>query len=260
MISLPRITRRCCIVLLLMAMTSQRAEAQQDIFTSYVFQGRTQTQFTNNIRAQADLEVQSIDRICDLDDRQVEKLRVAADADVVRFLRDCSNTRLHLVEMGIELNPRMGIQQEVWQLISPLAVRAQSGLLDDGSLFQKVVRHALRESQRTQYETVQAESQRRRLHAATRMNVADLENSMPLLEVQRKRLLQLLDEVELEPQNRGVQRAVLQQMEGYIGYVKLLHVDKAELVEFLDEHQLETINEYSKRYQGWRNMFQRVVR
>ena len=138
--------------------------------------------------------------------------------------------------------------QEAWEVVSPLATRVQSGMFGDGSLFQKVVKSSLSDSQLALHNAELEKNRKRRWKAITRVNLAEIEKSVPLLEDQRQKLLDLMYEIE-------VPLKINQHMDGYVGYLRLIKVDEEKIAKILDKHQMKVIEEYRQRYQGWAGMF-----
>ncbi len=218
--------------------------AGNDWVSMWALNGRSEQQAAKQLAAEYQMRIKIMDRICALDQTQKKKLKFAAEADLSRFLRDVARTRRELEKMNIGNNN----VQEAWEVVSPLATRLQAGLFDEGSLFDKVFRSSLDESQQQLYQAEAEKDRRRRWRAITRTNLADIERSMPLLAVQREKLLKLLDDVQ-------VPGKLKKHMDGYVGYLRLIKVGKQELAEFLDEDQVAVIDQYRERYQGWARMF-----
>ena len=224
---------------------AQLRRADNDWVSMWALNGQSDQAFAKKLRSEITMRVKVMDRICQLDQGQKAKLQIAAQADVTRFMRDIARTREILDGMEIDNND----VNEAWQIVSPLTTRVQTGMFADGSLFQKVIRSTLNESQQGQYDLELEQQRQRRWQAITRVNVAEMEKSMPLLGEQREQLLELLEAVK-------VPKKLSKHMDGYIGYLRLIKVKPADLEKFLDEHQLAVVDQYRDRYKGWGNMFQ----
>ena len=226
--------------------SAQVFRAKQDWIASWVFQGQTEADFQKQLHFDYAMRVKMIDRLCELDEEQRSKLNLAGDADVTRFFRDVAKIRKKVDALELDGNQRDEINQ-VWEIVSPLQVKTNEGLFTDKSLFQRVMRSVLSEEQQDLYAAELQRNQRRRCRALTRINVAEIERSMPLLSEQREKLLELLDSQELP-------KTMNKHMEGYAGYlklVKLMKANKKALAELLDEKQLKVVDQYCDRYQGW---------
>ncbi len=217
---------------------------QNDWVSMWALNGQNEQQVAKQLRSEYQMRIRIIDRICELEQEKQNKLKLAAEADITRFLRDVARTRREVDALEIDNNN----VQEAWQVVSPLATRVQTGMFGDGSLFQKVFRSLLDDSQQQLYEAQLQRDRQRRWGAITRTNVADMEKATPLLGHQREKLLKLLDAVK-------VPEKLNKHMDGYVGYLRLIKVDEQDLAEFLDEHQLAVLRQYQERYQGWARLF-----
>lgn len=226
--------------------TSSAQLAQQDWVSSWALNGRTEQQVAKQLQGEYKMQIKLIDQICDLNELQHRKLSTAGEGDVKRFLRDVERIRNELKDKEIDNNN----VQEAWNIVSPLATKLQQGMFKENSLFAKVTKSALTDQQRKVHEEHIERSRTRRWKVLTRVNLAAIEQSMPLLEDQREKLLELLDAQKVNPKRISIH------MEGYIGYLRLLKIEKKALKGFLDEHQLAVVDEYRQRYRGWENMLE----
>jgi hypothetical protein len=228
-----------------LAVAQFRAAGQNDWVSMWALNGQSEQQVAKQLRSEYQMRIKIMDRVCKLEEKQRNKLKLAGEADVTRFLRDVARTRQKVEKLNIDNNN----VQEAWDVVSPLATRVQTGLFSDGSLFDKVFRSLLDNSQQQRYDAQLDQDRQRRWRAITRTNVADIEKAMPLLGHQREQLLELLDDVE-------VPKSLNRHIDGYVGFLRLIKLEDKQLAEFLDEHQLAVINQYRERYQGWAGMFQ----
>jgi hypothetical protein len=220
--------------------------AKQDWIASWVFQGQTEAEFEKQLHFDYSMRVKTIDRLCKLKDEQRSKLNLAGAADVTRFFRNVAKTRKKIDALDLQGNQRDEINQ-VWEIVSPLQMKVNNGLFADESLFQSVMRSVLSEEQQELYAAEIQRNQDRRRRVLTRVNVAEMERSMPLLAHQREKLLELLDLQELP-------KTMTRHTEGYAGFLKLVKLKKADeqaLSELLDENQIKVVDQFCERYQGW---------
>jgi replicative DNA helicase len=139
--------------------------------------------------------------------------------------------------------------QEAWTIVSPLTTRLNAGLYDEKSLFTKVMSCTLDAGQIDEYKRLVAEQLERRHHAMVLTTVSTIEESLPLVEDQRAKLIELLDaqKVKVIQQQQG--------MESYVGYAKLAKVQVADLEKLFDKEQMKAIKAVRDRYAPVVQMF-----
>lgn len=223
-------------------------QQQQDWVSNWAFNGRTEKQVESQLKSDYQMRLKMIDRLCDLQQPQVAKMTTAGDADVSRFFRDVAKARREVDALGLKGNNNNDINQ-MWQIVSPISQQMQAGIFSDKSLFQKVMRSTLSEGQHGLYEAELKKNRQRRWQTITRVNVAEIEKSTPLLADQRQKLLELLDAQEIPDK-------INSNMDAYIGFLKLLKAKKQDkkLGNILDKQQMVVIQKYCDRYRGWGNM------
>ncbi|MGB7343316.1 MAG: hypothetical protein WBD20_03830 [Pirellulaceae bacterium] len=222
------------------------AAQRQDWISSWVLNGQTEQQYAKQLKNDYQMRVRMVDRLCQLEESQKSKLTLAADADVTRFFREVAAIRKKVDAMDLEGNQNQDINK-IWEVVSPLSQQLQQGLFAEKSLFQRVMRSTLTEEQQGLYEAELAENRRRRWQAITRVNLVEIERSMPLLADQREKMLKIMDAQELP-------KTITEHMDGYVGFLKLTKAKKAnekQFTEFLDKHQMKVIEQFCDRYQGW---------
>lgn len=218
----------------------------EDWVAMWAFNGRSEQQVREQLTGQYETKISMLDRLCDLDETQHAKLDRSARADVSRFFREVTKIRKQVKDSGLNPNNNQDMNK-MWQIISPLAQKMQQGVFGKDSLFQKVLRGTLNADQNKIYADELKRLQERRFKTITRINVAELEGSMPLIGDQRDKLLAILDKQTLPDfkENRH--------FEAYAGYLKLLLAKRKDpkLGGFLDKQQMAVIDQYCDRYRGW---------
>ena len=225
------------------------AQQRQDWMKSWVYGGRSRSEVKDQLVFDSQQRLTMIDRLCTLDDVQQQKLSKAAGADISRFFREVDTIERKLETMDVgAINQNLN---EVWQVVSPIQQKMRQGVFAEKSLFQKVVRKTLSDQQQSVYQAELERVRRRRWKIVTRLNVADIERSMPLMADQRKKLLALLDEQKLSMKMQ-------KQIDGYAGFLKLMKIQNREatLSEFLDADQSKVIASYCERFKGWEGMIE----
>lgn len=221
---------------------------EQDWVSNWAFNGRSEKQVESQLKSDYQMRLKMIDRLCDLQESQVAKMITAGDADVTRFFRDVAKVRREIDALGLKGNNNNDINR-MWQVVSPISQQMQAGIFSEKSLFQKVMRSTLSEEQRDLYEAELKRNRQRRWRSITRVNVAEIEKSTPLLTEQREKLLELLDAQKIPDKING-------NMDAYVGFLKLLKAKKQDkkLGNILDKQQMVVIQKYCDRYRGWEHM------
>lgn len=224
---------------------------EQDWVRMWALNGRTEQEVAKRLKLEYQTTLTQMKRVFDLEEPQEKKLVTAAEGDIKRFLRDVARIRDELKEKKLNVNNNNNNNvQEAWNIVQPLSTRIQKGLFKENSLFKKVTKSTLNKEQRESYDAEVEKSRKRRWNVLTRVNVSQIEKSMPLLEEQREKLLALLDAVEIKTKGK---RQWQPHMNGYVGFLRLMKIEDEELEKFLDKEQMAVIEEYRNRYRGWGN-------
>ena len=142
-------------------------------FDQWVLRGKTRDQLERVLKSQLALQVDSVDRACALSGAQREKLQLAGDGDLKRLSRTIEQLREKFREVGQD--------QEKFQTIAgealTLQMKMQSGVYDESSLFQKVLRQTLSREQSARYEQQERERRKFRYEGKIELVVANLETA-----------------------------------------------------------------------------------
>ncbi len=163
-------------------------------FDQWVFGGgQSAAQGRRHLDSLLALHVESIDRVCSLTDPQRAKLELAGRGDIKRFFDEVEDVRQEFMEVRRDqqkFNP-------IWQKISPLQLKLNSGMFQHDSLVYKVLQRTLESEQFARYEDHSLERLRFHHRANVAMVVAMLENGIPLRDEQRQSFIKLmLDETD----------------------------------------------------------------
>jgi hypothetical protein len=208
-------------------------------FDQWVLGGKTRDQIERLVKSQLALQVDSVALACELSDAQREKLRLAGEGDLIRLHRTIEQFREKFRDAGQD-------QQKINTVVSEassLQIKMQTGLYDDSSLYQKVLRQTLNHEQAARYE--QQERERRKFHYEAKIELAmsNLENSISLRAEQRQRLVKLvLDETE-PPKKTG-------QYDYYVVLLQMSRLDDEKLKPILDDAQRQSLKKVFDRYRG----------
>jgi hypothetical protein len=208
-------------------------------FDQWVLGGKTRDQLDRVLKSQLTLQVDSVSRACELSAAQREKLDLAGEGDAKRLY--------HTIDQLRERFPEAGQDQQKYNTIineaSMLQMKMQSGIYDDSSLFQKVLRQTLNREQSLRYEQQERERRKFRYEAKIELVLSNLENSISLRAEQRQRLVKLLlDETE-PPKKFG-------QYDFYIVLFQAGKLGEAKLKPILDDAQWQSFKKVLDRYQG----------
>jgi len=214
--------------------------ARQDILAMYVFNGIDEATFKKQLDEQTKLVVDRIVKITAIDDAQRRKLTLAATGDLHRFYRELETVREETKDFDIQNQEQM---QKVWQIVSPVQQRVNAGILNETSLFEKLLAAVLTVEQRAAYDEYLRKRERALCTAVLHATIADLEKSLPLTVEQRTRLLALL---EANPFPKKVQNGSLYN----VGYVLLARLNDTEVAKILDESQHKTFKGITKQFEN----------
>ena len=192
------------------------------------------------------LMIEAIDRACHLNKAQQEQLRLAGVGDFARFKQQVDDVRHKYAGKTYDQN-EIG---NIYQKIQPLTARCQAGLLGEGSLFSKVLRHTLTPEQLEEYEATDAERRKARHAAKIKLFVALFERSCPLKSTQRDALVDLLL-AETKPAKRA------SEYDWYVVLVQTAKIPDDKFKAFLDEAQMRQLKKSTQQARGYEQMLKR---
>ncbi len=155
------------------------------------------TKAEQQILTRIELQIAEIDKACQLNDDQRQKLQLAARGDLQRLLSEAAPLRLKfnkLVNNGTLEGPNaMEVYQRLHQELQPLQMRFNLGLTDGpASLFMKVLSRTLTAEQQAQYDILTTQRRRFRYQANIAVCLLNLEDTVFLSEAQRDTITTLL--------------------------------------------------------------------
>ncbi len=213
----------------------------QDIVAIYLFNGTDEASYRKQLEARTQLKIDSVIRVAGLGKVQSQKLQLAAKGDLNRFYRDIDVVRKETKGLNIQ---NQQDAQKAWEIVSPLQQRLAKGLLQEGSLFQKVLDSVLQPEQEEQYEEYLEKQNAARRRAVIRVTIADIERMAPLLNQQRQQLIRLLD-------SKKPPQKVPNGYTPYLGYIMLTRIKPEELEEIMDEAQLKVFKKVKQQYAAY---------
>jgi hypothetical protein len=218
-----------------------------DNFDQWVFGGgRNAQQGRQRLKSQVALQVEALDSICGLSDKQKAKLRLAASGDMKRFYDDVDVVRQQFLKVRRDQNAF----NQIWQDIQPLQTRVNSGLFGEDSLLHKIAKRTLDAQQRAKYEEADLERRKFRYEAKVAVVLAMLESGVPLRDEQRQRFLKVLVEETQPPKKFG-------QYDYYVVMHQAAKVPEGKLKPIFDDAQWRALRQQFRQARGMEAFLQK---
>ena len=182
------------------------------------------------------LRLSHIKALVDASSRQMQTLELAGQGDIKRFFDQVEMER----DFFQAARHDRGSINALFQRLQPVQRRLTSGLFNEGSLFEKVLRSELTGPQQKQLQAAEARRRERKWQQACRSGILELTLSIPLTDQQRTSLLSLMTE-------RTPNRLVPQQYMLYLIRYRFSQLDRSRLRPLLDDTQWEAFEALSKR-------------
>jgi hypothetical protein len=138
------------------------------------------------------VQLDELDRTCELSDAQKRKLLLAASGDSKRFFGQVSELRRKF-EASLP-NQNGNPFNDLWQQVGPLQTKFQAGIYGPDSLYIKTIRSTLNTEQMARYRAMLDSRKRINGEAQLLGAVAAMERSAPLDSQQHEKLVALLRE------------------------------------------------------------------
>lgn len=224
----------------LRAVQAAQIQAHRDILAMYVFNGVDEATFKKQLDDQAKVVVDRIVKITGIDESRRQKLMLAATGDLRRFYRELETVRMQTKDLDTQNQEQM---QKAMQMVMPIRQRVSAGILNEASLFEKLLEAVLTEDQRAAYDEYLRKRERALCTAVLHATIADMEKSLPLTVEQRTKLLDLL---EANPFPKKVQGRSLYN----VGWLLLARLDDAEVAKILDAQQQQAFRQLTKQFEN----------
>lgn len=250
--SIPSLARRTQVLAVLAvfvvcasAPAQQKIRAAQPVWTDehfdqWVFQQDSNaTAARRRLTAQMALQIEDIDRACQLTEAQQKKLHLAGQGDLKRFFDRYEKVKQKFQSMKHDQEKF----QEIWQDITPLQMALQAGLFYDDSLLYKSLPNTLTGDQLTRYDAIVGERRAFRHRATIELAVTLLEQALPLRDAQRQELITLLTKETKPPRKSG-------QYDYYRILTQLGRVAEAKLKPLFDNTQWKILNRQLDQFKG----------
>jgi hypothetical protein len=184
---------------------STRAAAQMVIteqqLDSWVFRNDgNAVSARRRLDSQVSLHVEDIDRSCKLTPAQKTKLQLAGRGDIKHLFNEFDVIKRKFKPLNQNQPDFQEEYQRLWQMISPLQIKVQAGLFQRDSLFFKSIHNTLTSEQQASYKALEEERRRYRYRASVEQAVDNIEQTTPLRDDQRQKLIgTLLSETKPPP-------------------------------------------------------------
>lgn len=154
-----------------------------------IFQTQTSEQFARDeLKSNLQLQIESIDLLCHLNESQKQKLLLAAKGDMTRFFSAVSELRQKYTQVKNDGN----VWNEFWQRVQPLQMKYNLGLFQENSLFEKTLHSTLNEEQLKAYTDFSKERSKRLFRTQCELAAVEFERTFPLRFEQHQKLVDLL--------------------------------------------------------------------
>ena len=182
------------------AVVQNQFEIDEKQFDSFVFENlQTAAAARKRLDALLELRTNDVDRTCRLSEPQRRKLQLAGRGDIKNFFEQVEALRKKFMLVRKDQNKF----NDLWQEIQPLQLTLKAGLHGDESLFFKTLRNALNPEQLSRYLQVDGQRRAYQYRAKVELVVAMLDNTLPLRDQQRQKLIALIVENTRPPRRFG---------------------------------------------------------
>ncbi|MBI3864697.1 MAG: hypothetical protein HY290_22700 [Planctomycetia bacterium] len=181
------------------------AEVQQfmvadENFDTWVFGGRgTITENDRRFRKMLNVQIAGVERNCQLSEDQKNKLLLAGNADIKRFMArvDVLKKKFQLVKND------QNKFNEFWQDMQPVQSIVQRGTFGEGSYYRKTLKNLLTPEQVVTVDAAERERRMYHYRAKVEMIVCSLDDVLSLRAEQRRKLVELLAAGKQVPKSIG---------------------------------------------------------
>jgi hypothetical protein len=163
--------------------------SQPTWFDSWVFGNQSEAEFKKTLFSNAVLDLRRMEKYAPLTDAQKQKLLLAAQGDIARFMRSVEKAKTATAGM----QPDQEHIQKIQEFISPLQTKIQRGILGEESLFRRELNQVLDATQLAAVEEGINQRQKQMLVVSIRLELSKLELRMPMIESQRNALIGLIE-------------------------------------------------------------------
>lgn len=219
----------------------QNFEMPENQFDQWVFQNlQTVAAARKKLDQMLSLQLDDVDRACQLSAVQRKKLELAGRGDMVQYFEQVEVVRKKFLLVRKDQQKF----NEIWQDISPLQVRFQAGLFGEESFYQKTLRNMLKGEQLSRYSQVDGERRKFQYRAKVELVVAMLENALPMRDEQRQKFIALIVEQTKPPRSFG------QQQDYYIVMWNISKIPEKTLKPMFNDTEWKVLNQQFAQVRG----------
>ena len=219
---------------------AQNFEMPENQFDSWVFQNlQTVAAARKKLEEKLSLQMDDVDRACQLSEAQRKKLQLAGRGDIVQFFEQVEIVRKKFLLVRKDQQKF----NQIWQDISPLQVRFQAGLFGEDSFYHKTLRNMLKGEQLSKFSQVDGARRMFQYRAKVELVVAMFENALPLRDEQRQKFITLIVEQTKPPRAFG-------QQDYYIVMWNISKIPEKSLKELFDESEWKILNRQFAQVRG----------
>lgn len=169
-------------------LVAQDFEIGVDQFDSWIFNEHGNADSARKaLESRIGLKIRRVEQSLMLNEDQKNHLRLAGQGDIKRFFTRVAHARNKFRDLALNQNN----VNEAFMLARPLQQELRSGLLEDGSLFAKVLWTTLDSEQRELFKRSEENRRRQQIEAHAKNYVAQLEMQLPMTANQRDQMVTL---------------------------------------------------------------------
>lgn len=220
---------------------AQNFEMPENQFDQWIFQNfPTAAAARKKLDQMLSLQMDDVDRACQLTESQRKKLLLAGRGDMVQFYEQVEVVRKKFLLVRKDQQKF----NEIWQDISPLQMKFQAGLFGDDSFYHKTLRNMLKGDQLSKYSQVDGERRTFQYRAKVELVVAMLENAIPLRDEQRQKLITLVLDETKPPRRFG------QQQDYYLVMWNISKIPEKSLKPLFNDAEWKILNQQFAQVRG----------
>jgi len=225
-----------------------RCDAQIDRvqFDSWMFNNSgSETTTRTTLKTRIDLEVSYLDEIVDLNDAQIEKIRLAGTGDVKFLFDDVAVARRDFDELMLKEDANNANFNEGYQIASRIQQKLQRGIFGDKSLLRKVSQTVLTDEQREVAMVDKKQRNQRLKQATSRVFIVDFQRQFPLSATQQQKLQQWIEQLDWEA-------GAVNYSGSFLFLYLISKMSDDELASIFDESQIKALKPTFAAAAGWR--------
>lgn len=191
------------------------------------------------LASQLEGELAAIERNCKLTEAQHERLMLAGQGDVARFMDRVNALRDEVVGKSYDNNDI----NNIYMRIQPLAQELRQGVFTEDSLLRKLERNTLTKEQSEEVAAAKRERMAFLYAAKVRLQVVTLERAVPMTDEQRQAFVKLILADTKPPLRFG-------EMDSYVTMYQISSLPEEKISAIFDKAQAAKIQEHLQQARG----------